>query len=363
MKNNNSGSSSFATGYFSGNVFDCTMKLRQPRLNEYAYAGVYLDRCATSLGSIGALNTNLFQNLRYGVVANNSSANLTRFMIENLREPSSVGILAKDGSLNINGDGAEIKNCMQAGIEGYGANLDIVNYKFSGNQEHGIYSTENKNSENVRITNNTVRLNHANNLGAINVDRSIASGALTHCIVSFDSIFIEHSHNRYFGILVDQPNIAIDFMRINNNVVNIGANGENLFGVGTANTNGNNGTKIISNTINFLNPSAYSMGMYGIRYITNAGKENQVSNNTVFSGGSTKSGQCGIHLEATPHLLVCENQVGGTDKGIHVTGDCEPSFLKNNQMNQHNDGLYINSSARNPGDAKIGTQKQFGNSW
>lgn len=95
----------------------------------------------------------------------------------------------------------------------------------------------------------------------------------------------------------------------------------------------------------------------------------EVTGNTIQGlappGQNTRPAQCAFHIEDTKGVKVCYNTVDGTQRGIHVAGNCDGMEFKNNDIYSHQQGLFLSVSEVPPssGGIVMGVQVRHGNRW
>jgi hypothetical protein len=373
-----SGQSGLTFQYFGSNTFTCDGALNSPYPGQSpdpgatSFAGIYLEQCAATIGLPG-YGMNTFSHMRYGIYARRADLAVRACRFEHMayvNGDGGIGIYAEDGSLLVDApyanetqltDPCEFNGNEEIGISGSGANLNIRNARFFGPQPWGIASYNNLEGEEVIIWSNDFSMDHAECFMAIQVERPVASGSEAHLTVAFNEIDML-SLNQWgamYGINIAGPETAIDHTEIYRNTIDAVSPTSSLYPVYISGFMGDS-YRTFRNDIQFANSPGVSELRWGIAMIDCFGFNHEVYENRV-EGNSSFPGQCGIHLDEAIHVEVCDNFLNFTRRGIHLNGNNNPCFLRNNSINFHEEGLLVNDGSVSPGIN--GPQIRHGNTW
>lgn len=377
-----SGTSSLNFNYFFSNTFTCSDPLNEgyssqiPTPGEVSYAGMLLNDCVASIG-IFNFPANQFYRMGFGIHATNSVVVVQKCIFSDMigiEEDafSATGIYTEGGTLTVRGvfvpqtgqylGTSTFADCGYNGILAVGSNLDIANKNtFTGEQEYGIQSVYNINSEQIRIALNEFYLSEGNVAG-IWLERSAASGNDAHNVIDRNYIEINGSEDGKYGIYASGPVGAGDRMEITNNLIDVASTANYIIPI-HVNAGLGDRFRILNDTINF-NSVNYDYYRFGISmehaYFSYVG--HLISENIITGSGTHNPGQCAIHVDNARNVTICSNIMDHTFHGIHLLGSLDPCRVQNNDINAHAFGLHITESPVG-GVPAIGTQLRHGNTW
>lgn len=346
---------------FWANTFSCLGTLIAPRTGQVGFAGIDLDKCATTIGSSRAINT--FTKLNRGINSKSSSVNVVNCEFSDMYKIGGYGIYAEKGSLKVDGMNQSFSNCLEAGIYTLGTYLTVENCVFSGNQVYGIYSSENFLSEKIYIHDNSMLLDNEECLNGIYVERPIAAGSsTTHGRVVNNYLSIDGS-SKYgqSAILEGSLGIADDNFLVENNSVYIGTTSLNsAVGIHIGNGVSKSNSIVNRNDVSYnCSKKPNGINRFGIYFDVVSGTNQKITNNIVNS--NNKTGQCAIHVEDSPNMLICSNSVNNLENGLHFQGNAANSVVGENIIGKASAGFWVQNSAVNNGD--IGIQTLRNNQW
>lgn len=351
---------------FTKNTFTCTSPLNAPysgqQINpgQVSFAGIYLDRCVTSIGKFWG--SNFFSLMQHGIYAINSTVLVQNCRFENMVEEidggqtGGIGIAAFNGSLTVKESfifnnqitgQSYFSNCAYAGISTGGTNLVVSNAVFSGNNFVGIDSYDNFYGETVKITDNTINMDGDGefNVIGIAVVRSIASGSTPHNVISRNSIDIGGTGHAKFGIYIWGDTPAIDAMEITDNVVDVTNTDGQMFPIYIYLSPADQ-FKVLRDTITFFPVTESELfERDGITAKVCNGIKNEISFNSVNISdaiGNYNTAETGIYLLNAQNFTLCLNDVDQTQRGFFFEGDNAPAYFKSNNIGAHERGLFIN---------------------
>ena len=378
--------------FFGGNTFDCTSALAQPfhanlspAYTGTGYAGIYLN---TAVGSIpGFLMPNGFQNMHYGIAAENADVSVSscffRNMVQHPSMPNSInGIRTSGGALTaafcqvpFMPDGH--------GIWAEGTELDVHDNTFNVDGVTGITSINNLLTDFIYIRNNTLTvqnnilwfLGFAARVGIL-VDRNSRSSAGNTNLTSFDISGNNLTINglnagvvnslAQQGILVRGPVPSLDIGLISNNIVNANTRIVHLqYGI-SVQAGLPDRYRVMGNTVTYSDPINLANGRrWAISMLYGTGINHRLQNNTCLAlGGSNGQGYCGIHLEDMPNVTMCNNSVNQFEHGIHFFGACNGLGFWQNTMNDHlNSSVRLQDNVNTINQGFIGTHTRTANRW
>lgn len=373
------GQSGLTFGLFGSNNFTCDAPLNDPYSGqspdpgELSFAGIYLNQCVSSIG-IPNYGMNTFSSMRFGIYAQQSSVTVRACRFEDMQNvdpDGGRGILMIEGSLLIDAPYADEVNLTDpcvfdgnavAGVEGVGANLNIRNATFEGSQPVGIYSYQNLSGENVVCWNNTFTMNFSACFIGIWLERSVASGDQAHTVVAYNDISMSALSPiiGMYGIYLVGPFTAIDHAEVFRNYINAVSVGLKLLPIYIAGDQAD-GFRTYNNEIDFANGPSSTSQRWGIAMFDSYGIDHEISENHIQGAGSNIPAQCAIHVDQAQNVVICDNFVDHTRRGMHLLGINAPCRVSNNDINAHYEGLLLENGSFYPG--VIGPQVRHGNVW
>jgi hypothetical protein len=373
------GSSGLNFSDFHSNHFTCTSNLnvpypgQTPSPGSISFAGLLLNQCTASIGIFQYPNT--FSKMLYGIHATLSDVTIVRGVFREMELSGSVGgvgVRAVGGTMKIVGvyiphlndyvGGSVFTDCNFAGVYTQGTNLEVRNATFNGAQEIAVYSADNLYAENVHISLNEINLDDPESYLGIQIDRSVASGALAHNVVSENGIHMGGNEAGVFGIYTGAPFPAIDHMEIRENTVVVTSTAINLYPIAVEGGDADQ-FRILDNVVDFQS-SNFGERRWGISMLGAYGYDHEINFNRIQGSGTHNPGHCGIHLDEAKNVSLCANRVNHTRYGLHFAGDNAPCTVRSNQIEAHEIGLLISLSLINQfSTPSIGLQLRHGNTW
>jgi len=378
--------------FFGGNTFDCTSALAQPfhanlspAYTGTGYAGIYLN---TAVGSIpGFLMPNGFQNMHYGIAAENADVSVGscffRNMVQHPSMPNSInGIRTSGGALTA----AFCQVPFMPNGHGFfaeGTELDVHDNTFNVDGVSGITSLNNLLTDFIYVRNNTLTvqnnvlwwLGFASRLGIL-IDRNSRSSAGNINLTSFDisgnnltinglNAGVVNSLDQV-GILVRGPVPSLDIGLISNNIVNANTSiVHRQYGISVL-AGLPDRYRVTGNTVTYNDPINLANGnRWAISMLYGTGINHRLQNNTCLAlGGSNGQGYCGIHLEDMPNVTMCNNSVNEFEHGIHFFGACNGLGFWQNTMDDHlNSSVRLQDNTNTNIQGFIGTHTRTANRW
>jgi len=354
------------------NIFECTSAL-----NDYydldfeccdedlvSFAGILLNNCSSSISFFDGGNH--FNNLNYGILANNSSVNIKGCTFTDAQRTTVIPDLVQGvplggaGVVGINSNvfiigNAENTSCwfMNADLLTLGTNLSVSFAKF---EDSNIGVSDSYAGQTVTIEDNS--FSSIEGVSTVGVKRSAASGAETHTHISRN--MFTHSSTYYplffihiSGVLNPTDFAIVDFDTIK--FFNPCMDGIRFTGFYSENT-------LISN--NLIQMDGRDNGIIGIHPLLGKTKGSIINDNEIDGGiyYDAFNNSFGILTLASSGIEYCHNKTGQLGYGLAFTGDCDNSNVSQNDINLHGIGLYLTNGVNGvPG--LFGVQKGTLNEW
>lgn len=368
IRNASGGVSNLNFQAFYLNIFRCHADLhdpyqgQQPAPGNISLTGFQLQNTSVVMTS----GPNIFSSMRNGIIATNSSIGIRscdfKKMMEYPGEESGNGIKTIGGTLQA-GNGCSFEDNEFAGISTFGTKLYVNQADFNGKNHIGISSLGNKGGEVVNIRNNDFNLNHKENFMGIYLERSLDSN-----IPFADGSNSINTNTIHIGGISSADGIHVKGilpstaeMEIIGNIITVTTTASSVIPIFIHGLNSDK-FRVEFNKI-YFNSSNTTFGgsRYGIFMLDCSGIDHYVHDNEILGGGNNYPGQCGIHAELSQNITFCYNTVDRTSHGFHFVGDCKNAAIKNNTIQKHKRGLFIESNAGIPG--MVGPQTRHGNCW
>jgi hypothetical protein len=360
---NATGSSTLPFLLLRQNTFDCTSALSDycylnfPNIVEdpVSFAGILLRDCSSNIGVVGSDNE--FNNLNYGILAENSSISVLGCTFNDAQHTTIIPDLVEDeptegcGILGINSTvilagssnaiSCEFNN---ADLFTHGSNLNVTYADFN---EARLVSDENFNGEMITVEDNT--FDGGERSSSISVVRSMAAGNAAHTSIARCTI---NNFNTgtfpAFAIHINGRNMPIDFALVNDNVIefsDVQSQGIRFTAFNSENT------LILDNKINWQSTDEE---MIGIHALLGRAEGSRIADNTI--NGSAPLEEFiqtqGISALSVQEIEYCNNIIDSIGYGMRFWGHCNNSHITLNWLRKLGIGLELRN--------QNGLQGQFG---
>jgi len=345
---------------FKQNTFDCTSKLSDydylnfPNVVEdpVSFAGILLRDCSSNIGIEGSNNE--FNNLNYGILAENSSINVLGCTFNDAQHTTIIadlieddptqgcGILGLNSSIFVAGN-SSTASCVfnNADLITSGSNLYVTYADFN---EARLVSSNNENGETIIVEDNT--FDGVDRYSNISVVRSMASGFEAHTSISrctiqnFDTDFWPP-----FAIHINGVNMPTDYAHVSKNVINF--SGVPSTGIRFTAAQSEN-TFILNNKINWLSTDENMVGVF-----SDLGRAvgSKIGSNTIVGGTSLEEDipTYGIVARSARDIEYCQNIIDYIGYGMWFWGNCNNSHITLNTLLNLGVGLSLHNYNGIPG--------------
>jgi hypothetical protein len=378
---NADGNHSLPLNLFKNNTFDCTSELSDYYdLNftccvedPVSFAGILLNNCSSKIGYYGSRNR--FNNLNYGVFANNSTAHINGCTFKDAQHGTIIPDLIEEfpqegsGIVGLNSNifiiGAEENtscNFIDADLRALGSNLSI---SFAEFEDCSIVADNNLVGQLVKIEDN--KLNAVEEESSIFVTRSASSGGGIHTFIRRNIIDFGTGVGIGFplyGIRLKGDYNPTDYALVDYNNISLQSRQDFYSIYFTVNKSEN--TFIENNIIEFKGEDVDEGN--GIFLEGGQTMGTRVAENTItgiassnFLSGITVHNVQGMDIKDVRGIEYCQNTSDLLKNGFRFRGNCDGSHITKNIIKEHDTGLTISNLSGTPG--VIGVQKRTLNEW
>ncbi|MCC6725629.1 MAG: hypothetical protein IT258_14065 [Saprospiraceae bacterium] len=353
---------------FTNNNFTCTSILNsqfpnQSGYNDISIAGIFVKNSIATFPSSGSPNS--FSKMEFGIQMDNSEVGFKNFSFKAMvvdNGVGGVGVKATSGKLTAAGGGGEFLDNPVAGIDANGTHLDVSGYKFNGDQNKGIRSTNNALAQFIKLIGNTFTINAVTGTAeyhGIYLVRPLASGTQIHAQLEGNTFTLNGAKKCIAMEVLGAFPASDNFVLADNYVYINNTNQFKVHGIlmsgGTTNNN-----RINSNHIYYYSDdNGPGLQRRGIQIVQMNGTGSSCYRNEVIGTANTLNDtrfQCGFHVYNSKDIWFCNNTTEDADRGYHFTGDCDNSVFSNNIIEPSTHGLYVDSGP-------MGKQFRAGNIW
>ncbi len=369
---NANGNSTLPFLLFKQNTFDCTSELSDyyylnfPNFVEdmVSFAGILLRDCSSNIGVEGSNNE--FNNLNYGILAENSSISVLGCTFNDAQHTTIIADLIEDdptegcGILGLNSTvivagSSNATSCVfnNADLLARGSNLYVTYAEFN---EASLASSNNENGESITIEDNT--FDGVDRYSSISVVRSMASGfephtSITRCTIqNFDTDVYP-----LFAIHINGVNMPTDYAYVSDNVINF--SGVPSTGIRFTAANSENNF-ILNNKINWVSTDENMVGIYA--HLGRA-KGSKIGSNDIIGGTTLEEviPTYGIEARSVQGIQFCDNTIDFAGHGMWFWGNCNNSHITLNTLHNLGVGLSLHNYNGLPG--QFGVQDATLNIW
>jgi len=370
---------------FSDNTFEAEVGpgglLKVPPLNSSGgsaysgtkpYRGIFLLSSYANLAQ-GATQPNKFNGLRYGILAESSTVTVTNCQFVGMENDVVVqsdlydgtGIYAKSSFLTVSGNCTFLASPVADIYSRKTKALTVNGITSTQIIRYGIYCGESdaKNAV-INLQNNTFNAPTIHFVSAIYVDRPPASSGAPDLIIRRNDVNVGvYSITKNPKTLIDVVGRydSKNIVRIERCTLTVISPKNVIHGIRIAGK-GDNYYIQDHNVLNYLPTTtpAATTPSYGIIAQNLLGKNNFIVANEITSvlSGQHSYLHAGIHLQNNPlAMLVCENIINRTHKGIDCAAGLNNTYLKKNLLGSAAYGLYCSAFTAMP------NQDRFENRW
>lgn len=333
----------------AANTFDCTTPINGSTI-ALGTAGISLRFCpSAALGRTESVPAyrNIYRRQRCGIslVSSTATVGLSTF------DSNTRGIYARSSFLTARGVDAGLTTDFTLNDEDVytlATRMEIFHCNMDNCRKYNISSLSNNSLQRVDIHDNTIHVtadpSPTNEKMAISLDRTrLGSDGVFRNTIDKNHIIINNFGANYRRGMHIRGSLGIhDFLRVSDNVIDVGSGGSNdpvkqtkYIDVDISGADNFNITKNIINSTNTFNQGHNRWGIFTVNGALNPSKGNQMLENHI-TGFGPDDGCCAIHSEDGGPWRICSNTTDQTFRGFHFLGNCGESSFGANTMGNHN---------------------------